>query len=188
MMKKITAVFAAAVIICLSCVSVFAAGLNASEQSVLANMNTPANMNGNSVYVPASYLNQAESYFNTIDMTSEQAGEINGYINSGRSFLEGTGKSSMKELTPEQVKTIMSYANSAAAVLNLNAAGDESGSKIMNSDGEVVIDDSGNVIKATGGADYSLTVALCSVFAVMLAGCTAFTLARKKSLQYEDVR
>ena len=195
MMKHIAAVLAAVLIICASCMSVFAAGINAAEQSVLANMNTPANMNGNSVYVPANYLNQAEAHFNTIEMTDAQASEINGYISAGRSFLEGTGKSSMQELSSDEVKTIISYANSAAGVLNLSAAGDENSVKVIDDDGEVVMDDSGNIIKATGGseeaalpADYTTTYVICAILAVLLFGCVTYTVIRRRALQYEEVK
>ncbi len=70
-MKKLVSAVSVILIIFASFITAFAAGINANEQSVLAQMRTPANMNGNMVYVPSSYVNQAEAHFNTIDMRIE---------------------------------------------------------------------------------------------------------------------
>ena len=187
-MKKVIALLAVVLIAALSCTSVFAAGLNSSEQSVLSNMRTPANMKGNSVYVPSSYINQAEARFNTMDMTADQASRINGLINSGRAFLESTGKKSMKELTSSELNTIMGYASQAAAVLDVKvpAGANTDNMKIINSAGEVIIDDDGNVIKATGAeADLDLMPVMVSALATLLVLCAAGVIVRKKALQYE---
>ncbi|MCH5298549.1 MAG: hypothetical protein J1E96_02180 [Ruminococcus sp.] len=187
-MKKIFALIAVVLIAVMSCPSVFAAGLNASEQSVLSNMRTPANMKGNSVYVPSSYINQAEARFNTMDMTADQASRINGLINAGRAFLESTGKKSMKELTSAQLSTIMGYASQAAAVLDVKvpAGADTQNLKIINSAGEVIIDDDGNVIKATGAeAEFDFMPVMIAALTTLLVFCTAGVIVRKKALQYE---
>ena len=170
-MKRFIAVIAAAAIVVFSTLTAFAAGLNASEQSVLSNMRTPANMKGNSVYVPSSYINQAEAYFNTIDMTSDQASRINGIIGQGRSFLEGTGKASVGELTSSQKQTLLGYASAAAGVLKMSAAAgsDTSKVKIISKNGSVVVDDSGNVIKATGSESHLISIVLISVLGVLFA-------------------
>ncbi len=187
-MKKVIALLAVVLIAVLSCTSVFAAGLNSSEQSVLSNMRTPANMKGNSVYVPSSYINQAEARFNTIDMTSDQASKINGLINQGRSFLQSTGKDSIKKLTSSQLNTLMGYASQAAAVLDVKvpAGADTENLKIINSAGEVIIDDDGNVIKATGAQpEFNLVPFMVSVAATLLVLCAAGVIVRRKALQYE---
>ena len=187
-MKKVIALLAVSLITVLSCTPVFAAGLNSSEQSVLSNMRTPANMKGNSVYVPSSYINQAEARFNTIDMTEDQANRINGIINRGRAFLEKTGKESIKKLTSSQLSTLMGYASQAAAVLDVKipAGADTENLKIINSAGEVIIDDDGNVIKATGAeAEPDLMPVVISVLATLLVLCSAGVIVRKRALQYE---
>jgi hypothetical protein len=153
--KKIFSIIIALMLVIFSVVPAFAAGINSYEQSVLSQMNTPANMNGHSVYVPASYINQAEAHFNTIDMTAQQASKINSIISQGRSFLEGTGKSSVSELTGAEKKQLLQYASAAAGVLNLTAVGgsDTSRVKVIGKDGKVILDESGNVIKTTGGQE-----------------------------------
>lgn len=181
-MKKLFAVLIALAIVVISCLTVFAAGINAAEQSVLQNMRTPANMNGKMIYVPASYINQAEARFNTIDMTSDQADKINGIINEGRSFLESTGKSSIKELTASQKSKLLSYASAAANVLNLTAAAfsDETRIKITTKDGEVVVDESNNIIKTTGFSSAALPITAGAVLMIMLVTASVGVIILKK--------
>lgn len=188
-MKKIFAAAAAMVIAVLSCTSVFAAGINSAEQSVLANMRTPANMAGNSVYVPAAYVNQAEAHFNTIDMTDAQAGEINGIISQGRAFLEGTGKSSVKELSASELRTLASYASAAAAVLKLSATvGSDGGQiKVVDKSGNVIVDEAGAVIKTTGAQVSSAPFIICGILAALCAASCAGVISNRKRViaQYE---
>ncbi len=184
-MKKIIALIAVVALAALSCIPAFAAGINSAEQSVLNNMRTPSNMNGNAVYVPDSYINQAEANFNTIDMTQAQADEINGYINAGRSYLESTKRSSYGELSADEVKTFLGYARAAAGVLDLSAgAGSDltKGVKIINKSGDVVIDESGNVVKATGAGDEAVPMTVIAVTGTLLAvSCAGVLLSKRKT-------
>lgn len=182
-MKKLVSAVSVMLIIFASFITVFAAGINANEQSVLAQMRTPANMNGNMVYVPSSYVNQAEAHFNTIDMTSAQASEINSIISKGRSFLEGTGKSSFNKLSGSEKKTLANYASQAAAVLNLSATAGSDGSqvKVIDKSGNVIIDDSGMVIKTTGAVNKDFSVPIIIGFAVVSAICCGLLISSKKA-------
>lgn len=182
-MKKVIVFSLVLIITLMSCVTAFAAGINSYEQSVLSQMRTPANMAGNSVYVPDSYINQAEAHFNTIDMTADQASKINSYISQGRSFLESTGKSSIKELSASQLKTLASYASSAAAVLNLKAGigPDPNQVKVMDKNGNVIIDESGAVIKTTGAALSPVPFVLAAALGlIVLASCAGVIYYYKK--------
>ena len=184
-MKKFFAICAAMVIAAVSCLPAFAAGLNSAEQSVLANMRTPANMGGNSVYVPSSYINQAEAYFNTIDMTDDQASQINGIISTGRAYLESTGKTSIKQLNSAQLSEMAGYASAAAGVLDMSVpadTGEDGEVQVLSKSGEVIIDESSKIIKPTG-SDLDLTPALTiSVAAgVLLTAAAAGVLASRKS-------
>ena len=187
-MKKLSALSAALLMIVISCFAVSAAGINAAEQSVLGNMRTPANMKGQSVYVPASYINQAEAHFNTIEMSDSQADQINGIISAGRSFLEGTGKSSVQELSSSEKQTLLSYASQAASVLQLTAVAgsDETRVKITTKAGKVIVDESNHVIKATGFSSYLSSVMVCAALtAVLLFAAAGVIIIRKRELAYE---
>ena len=189
-MKKLCAVLLAAFLLIISCSSAFAAGINAAEQSVLSNMWAPANMNGHKVYVPAAYINQAEAHFNTIDMTQQQADRINGIISAGRAFLEGTGKSNIKELSASERQTLLSYASQAAAVLKLTAVAgsDETRIKITTKDGTVIVDESNNIIKTTGFSPLTLPIAAGSlVFVAFVSASIGLILLKKRELENEKV-
>lgn len=182
-MKKLVSITSVLLIIFASFITAFAAGINANEQSVLNQMRTPANMQGNMVYVPSSYVNQAEAHFNTIDMTSAQASEINSIISKGRSFLEGTGKSSFDKLSGSEKKTLANYASQAAAVLNLSATAGSDGSqvKVIDKSGNVIIDDSGMVIKTTGAESKDFATMIIVGFAVVSAICSGLLIFSKKA-------
>ncbi|MGN1139117.1 MAG: hypothetical protein ACI4RM_06685 [Ruminococcus sp.] len=182
-MKKLVSAVSVILIIFASFITAFAAGINSNEQSVLTQMRTPANMNGNMVYVPSSYVNQAEAHFNTIDMTSAQAKEINSIISKGRSFLEGTGKSSFDKLSGSEKKTLANYASQAAAVLNLSAAAgsDVSQVKVIDQNGNVIIDDSGMVIKTTGAVNKDFAPLIIAGFAVVSGICSGLLIFSKKA-------
>ena len=187
-MKRLLALFAALIIFSVSCFPVFAAGINSAEQSVLGNMNTPADMNGNPVYVPASYINQAEAHFNTIDMTDAQASEINGLINSGRALLENSGKSKIQDLSSDEKQQLLSYASQAAGVLDLAVplGVDLTHIKITNKDGEVIVDESESVIKTTGGeSPIFLYVEFAIIAAALVLSCIGAIILKKKADCYE---
>lgn len=189
-MKKLLTLFLAAFFAVTFSTHAFAAGINSAEQSVLANMRTPANMNGTSVYVPDSYINQAEARFNTIDMTEAQASEINSNISAGRAFIEGTGKSSIKELSTEEKQTLLSYASAAAAVLDLVTPAGVNGDrvKIVTKDVTVVMDETENVIKVTGSADITPTVIAVSVIAFLLTvSAGVLIILKKRRICYEEI-
>ena len=189
-MKKLSAILIALILVIISCFSAFAAGVNSAEQSVLANMRTPANMNGNPVYVPAAYINQAEAHFNTIDMTQQQSDKINGIISEGRAFLEGTGKSSIKELSSSQKQTLLSYASEAAAALNLTAVAgsDESRIKITTKDGTVIVDESDKIIKTTGFSSLVFPIAAGSAtILIFIAASSYLVISKKRELENETI-
>lgn len=188
-MKKLSAFLAALAVFCAACFPAFAAGINSAEQSVLENMNTPANMMGNPVYVPASYVNQAEAHFNTVDMTDAQASEINGLINSGRELLENSGKSDIKYLSSDEKQQLLNYASQAAGVLDLAVpiGVDATHIKVTNKDGEVIIDESENVIKTTGGDSLSFVFAEIAVPGVIaVLSCAGVIILKQRTAKDEQ--
>ena len=90
-MKKVVSIFAALLLVAISVVSAFAADVNANEKKVLDELKTSVKMQGTDMYWPDAFVNQAENYFNTIDMTAEQADKILEVIKFGKSQLEATG-------------------------------------------------------------------------------------------------
>ena len=87
-MKKVVSIFAALLLVAISVVSAFAADVNANEKKVLDELKTSVKMQGTDMYWPDAFVNQAENYFNTIDMTAEQADKILEVISSRERYRE----------------------------------------------------------------------------------------------------
>ena len=66
-------------------------------------------MNGSEMVIPSEFVNQAENYFNTIDMTADESSQIVAVLKKGESFLENSGASNIADLTFAQKQTLLSY-------------------------------------------------------------------------------
>lgn len=182
-MKKITSILVALVLVAVASVSVFAAGINSSEQAVLDELQTSVN----GMTIPTKYINQAENYFNTVDMTKEESDQIIAAIKEGKAYLESTGVTAISQLTSDQKQAMMGYANKAAGVLGLTLSYANSvltlsgGNNANNSGSSSTAGVSGNVIKTTG-ADANIIgfVVLGAVAVLFVAGGALFLVKTKK--------
>lgn len=201
-MKKISAVIAALLIVAISAVTAFAAGINDSEQKVLDELKTSVEMQGTEMYWPRTYVNQAENYFNTIDMTADQAEQIIAVIRSGKNQLESTGAKNIAECTAEQKKELMSTLTKVIEPVNGTASFDnisgevalkaENGEVIFKAVPTLVAKDGGKsvdingkitdggVIKITGGSADMLAIVLISAAAVSVIACGVLFAVRKR--------
>ena len=75
-MKKLSAMLVAFILVAATAFTAFAAGINDSEQAVLNELKTSVKMNGSEMVIPSEFVNQAENYFNTIDMTADESSQI----------------------------------------------------------------------------------------------------------------
>ena len=200
-MKKISAVIAALLIVVISAVTAFAAGINDNEQKVLDELKTSVEMQGMEMYWPRTYVNQAENYFNTIDMTADQAEQIIAVIRSGKNQLESTGAKNIAECTGEQKKELMSTLTKVMEPVNGTASFDnisgevtlkaENGEVIFKAVPTLVAKDGGKsvdingkitdggVIKITGGSADMLTLVLIGAAAVSVIAGGVFFAGRK---------
>lgn len=129
-LKVVSAGFLAAAVALTATFAASAAGINSAEQSILDELNTTVTMQGVEKKIPASYINQAENYFNTIEVTDEQAKEIVAAIEDAKSYLEGTGAANFKSLTSDQVDTFVAKCQSAVSVIDLTLSFDKSSGAI----------------------------------------------------------
>ena len=152
-MKKISAIIVALLIVAISAVTAFAAGINDNEQKVLDELKTSVEMQGVEMNWPAAYVNQAENYFNTIDMTSDQAEQIIAVIRSGKTQLESTGAKNIAECTAEQKKELMSSLTKVMEPVNGTASFDNvSGEVALKSEsGEVIFKAVPTLVAKDGG-------------------------------------
>lgn len=201
-MKKISAIIVALLIVAISAVTAFAAGINDNEQKVLDELKTSVEMQGVEMNWPAAYVNQAENYFNTIDMTSDQAEQIIAVIRSGKTQLESTGAKNIAECTAEQKKELMSSLTKVMEPVNGTASFDnvsgevalksESGEVIFKAVPTLVAKDGGKsvdvngkttdggVIKITGASADMLSFILISAAAVSVIAGGVFFAVRKR--------
>lgn len=192
-MKKLSAVLVALVLVAATAVTAFAAGINSSEQAVLDELETSVAMKDGEMVIPTEYVNQAENYFNTIDMTEDQSSEIIAVIKDGKKFLENSGASNIADLTFAQKQELLAYGENAVAVLDMTMSYDKTTRKltIFDSNGEVVfsavptLSKTGaiteNPIKTTGSdVNYFGFIVLGAAAVVLVAGSTLYVVKTKK--------
>lgn len=193
-MKKLSTMIIAVILVAVSAVSVFAAGINSNEQAVLDELKTSVTMKGGEMIIPAEYVNQAENYFNTIEMTAEQSADIIAIIKDGKSFLEKSGASNIADLSFAQKQTLLSYGEKAVAVLGMTMSYDKTSKSLtisapngsvaftavpkLTASGQIT---NGDVIKTTGAnANFIGFVVLGAVAVLFVAGGALYLVKTKK--------
>ena len=152
-MKKVVSIFAALLLVAISVVSAFAADVNANEKKVLDELKTSVKMQGTDMYWPDAFVNQAENYFNTIDMTAEQADKILEVIKFGKSQLEATGAKNIADCTTAQKKELMATLVKVMAPVNGTASYDKATGEITlkSEKGEVIFKAVPTLVAKGGG-------------------------------------
>lgn len=196
-MKKLSAFLLALILVFATMVSAFAAGINSSEQAVIDKLSESVTMNGVEMVCPSEFVNQAENYFNTIDMTEEESAEIIAIIDEGQNYLESTGASNISYLTLDQKQVLLDYGQEVVGVIGMTATYDKS-TKILticDPNGDVAFSsqptlvpagsagNSGNsgVIKTTGAeADFSGFAVAGVAVALVFAGSAVYFVKSKK--------
>ena len=195
-MKKLSAIIAASTIVAMASVPAFAAGINSAEQAVLDKLSSVnASYNDGFVTNATEMLNQAENYFNTIDMTDAESKEIIADIEAGENYLKSQGASSVKDLNAAQKQELFGYGQKAANVVGVTvsydkatktvSATDKNGNAIVST--KITTDSKGNTVTsstaiATTGANVNtLAIAVAAGSAVAIAaGATVVLTAKKK--------
>ena len=201
-MKKISAIIAALLVTAVSAVTVFAAGVNDNERKVLDELKTSVEMQGKDMYWPEAFVNQAENYFNTIDMDADQAEKIIAVIKNGKEQLESTGAENIAECTAEQKKELMTTLADVVAPINGTASYDKTSGEVTlkSGNGEVIFKavptlvekgsnmgegingktTDGGVIKITGAsADMSTIVLIGAAAGSVIAGGFVFAVRKR---------
>lgn len=197
--KVITSAILSATLAVGTAAAVSAAGINAAEQKILNELNTTVSMNGVEKSIPAGYVNQAENYFNTVEITDSEADQIVAAIEDAKSYLASTGAASVSALSSDQLDTFVSKVQAALSVINLTVQYTKSTGAvtIVDANGKVILTatmgaSSGNAgenpIKTTG-ADFSVpgvvAVAGVGVLLVSAAGVYLFKASKKDEKAYE---
>ncbi len=201
-MKKLSAIFVALLLVAVSAVSAFAAGINDNEQKVLDELKTSVKMQGTEMYWPEAYVNQAENFFNTIDMTEDQADKVLSVIKSGKTQLEATGAKNIADCTTAQKKELMLTLSKVMEPVNGTASYDKTTGEITlkSESGEVIFKavptlvekgsskgedvngktTDGGVVKTTGASANTMTFVIIGVAAVLVIAGGAFFVIKKR--------
>lgn len=204
-MKKLSAIFVALLLVAATAVTAFAAGINSSEQAVLDKLNGTVTMQGNEMRISQEFVNQAENYFNTIEMTEQESKDIIAIIDEGNSFLVNSGASDFKSLSYDQKQVLLGYGQKAVGVIGMTMSYDSTTRTITVTDpnGNVAFSvseanylvpangsssgssgnssNSGSVIKTTGSdVNYFGFIALGAAAVVLVAGSAMFVVKTKK--------
>lgn len=202
-MKKVSAILVALLLVATTAFTAFAAGINADEQKVLDAVSGTLDVNGTEIAWPASYVNQAENYFNTIDLTSDQADAIISEIDSAKAFLKAHDFTDFSKASEADRKDLFKFMKNSMAVVGGKATYDRTTGEVTLTDanGEVLmkvvptfvikgqedksVDKDGNktdggVIKTTGtGVDTTMIVVLSVAAAVVIAGGVFFVVKKR---------
>lgn len=185
-MKKILAILLAIMVLVVPMtVCVSAAGdINANEQRILTELKKEIKINSKTFIVPKEYVNQAENYFKTIDVTEAQADEIIGYINRGVGILQTSNKvngtTDLKVLVKADKEEILDLGKKAVAVTGGVLTYNGSTVNIKNAAGQTVFD-SAPIVKQTG-TDVDFTAIIIAAVAVITLLGAAFIVSKKNGL------
>lgn len=185
MKKKSVLTLLLAFLLCLaSSISAMAAtGLTADEETILDKLRAGVEINGKTVEVPASYINQAENELmkNAQDITAEDAALINSKIDEVAAIAKAENITKASDLkNSASAEKIIGLVQEAAAVVGYTVSYDAA-SGIVN-----VLDPNGNSVFTTKnvinqtGFDMTATVVAGSVLVTLLAACAV--VAGKKKL------
>ncbi len=204
-MKKVTAILVALMLVAMTAVTAFAAGINAAEKAVLDELSTSVTMQGKEMSISADFINQTENYFNTIEMTDDESAQIIAIIKEGKNFLANSGASNIADLTYAQKEQLLGYGQSAVGVLGMTmsfdktsktltiyapdgsvafsavptlVSGSGNGSSSNNGSTGVV---NGNTIKTTGAdVNFSGIIVVSAVAVLFMAGGALYLVKSRK--------
>lgn len=207
-MKKITSIMIALVLVAVASVSVFAAGINSSEQAVIDFLKGSVTMKDGEMTMPSEFINSMENYFNTIEMTEEESASIIAILKEGMTYASNTGAANIADMTTAQKQEFLGYAERALAVINMTLSYDKDSKTlyIYDVEGNTVFADtptfvavggssassntsngssnngsSNNVIKTTGADVNATAVATVAGISVLLvAACAIYFVKVKK--------
>lgn len=188
-MKKIVAMFVCLIIV-FSCVIVTpAAGLNKYEKEIMNSLKVKIVAKGNVYSFPKSYLNQAENFFLTINVTKAQRDKIIPLIKSSfalvnknkNQIIYGKGTKSISMMSERVKTTLLNNAVKIGMVLGLNVAYNCVELVVTRKGTNTIVFYDKPIIKVTGAEPNNLTVPITMMGAMMTLTALAFVLMKKRS-------
>lgn len=138
--KKLAALAVSSLMTISMSIPAFAADLNSNESSIISKLQ--------SCNVPVSYITQARNYFllDDVDITADQAANINAHIQTARSIAGSA--TTVSQLTADQKRDVVDELASAASSIGLTVAYNSSTDTVIITKGKTVILESvgGNIV------------------------------------------
>jgi hypothetical protein len=159
----------------------------ANTDPILASLREGITVNGQTVPIPASYVNQAENYFASHHLSDDQAEYILAQVEAAKEAIRESGVTDLKKLNKSTKNRILSAAQAAADEANLKlSVGSNKNVKIVDSSGNVTFTGE-NVIKTTGAAIFwepgaSFCAALISAALILCS----FLIVKYRLLEKKD--
>ena len=97
--------------------AVSAAGINDAEQKLLNELKGTATMNGMTKTLPTTYINQAENYLNTVELTDAEVNEIINKIEDTKKFLTDSKAANFEDFTDAQEADFIARCQDIVAVV-----------------------------------------------------------------------
>lgn len=192
-MKRFLAIIASALLLATSATTAFAAGINSAEKDVLDALQTSVTMAEGEMVIPDEFINQAENYFNTIDMTADEAEEIIDIIEEGKDFLESTGAANIADMHYTKKYELLDIGKEVVGVIDMTMSYDKTTKTlyIYAPDGETAfaatptLTPAGelkdeNIIKPTGDFNGLFGVATVGAVALVLVAVGALFIVKTK--------
>ncbi len=168
-------------------ISVPAAAASNSD-AILSALRSGVNVNGQTVAIPVNYVNQAENYFASHQITDAQANYILARVNAAKASIQAAGVTDLSKIDANTKRKIISDAQSAANNIDLKlTVGADKNVKIADSNGTVVFA-GGNTIKTTGlQINWAACLLPVGLFLIGVAGICSFLIHRFKLLEIRDI-
>ncbi|MDF2686084.1 MAG: hypothetical protein K0S55_1265 [Clostridia bacterium] len=159
-----------------------ASELDENENALIEKLKAELNLNGASATIPEEYINMAENYFlsNDVSVSETELTEIINNMDETIALIKESNVSDVKDLPASVKNTIIEEATKSAEVLDLTLNYDYSTEavSIVNGEGTVVAE-ADNIIKKTG-FDVSPVLFLGLAAVLMIFAC--FVISKKTNL------
>ena len=181
-MKKILVSFFSLLLLVSMSVPAFAAS---NSDAILDALRSGIVVDGKTVEIPANYINQAENYFSSHQVTDAQANYLLAQINSAKKAIQASGVTNLSKLDAGTKQKILSEVQSAANSVDLKLTiGSNKTVQIADPNGSIVFA-GGNPIKTTG-LQINWTSGIFSILLLMtgVASVCGYLIYKNKLLEH----
>ena len=192
-MKKLVCLMVVAVLVVVSIVPAFAAGINTYEQKLIDYVKTAYVVDGATITVPQEYFTALENVFAEVEVTEAQYNEIMAIFEEAMKVVKANNLQSLEDITATgTTEVLLGFGSRALAVLgySLSTKGhltdaDHGLLIITDPEGNVVAELHPNIVITKTGTDFT-SVAVCGAAAVAVLAVAGISVKRFRKESDED--